>query len=149
MELFHGTGVRLDARLPFVHWWYDTPSHAAELTAGYFNTHARNGYLPFLKTLAHHKVGLHVTGAEQRNAEQPKECAANPEMQLRLLRAAAASMHVSGSNRLVSTTPVMCTTLHYCSALHRTCGDLLPAATAACRGCLFALQSQRRATRRY
>ena len=38
--------VSLHARLPGMHWWYNTASHAPELTAGYYNTASREGYLP-------------------------------------------------------------------------------------------------------
>ena len=27
-----------------IHWWYDTYSHAAECTAGYFNTDSNDAY---------------------------------------------------------------------------------------------------------
>lgn len=93
--MFQDTSLKLDARLPLIHWWQDTPSHAAELTAGFFNTSQRNGYLTVLQTLAHHGVGLHVTGADLRNEAQNPDFACDPEGQIRLLRAAAASMKVS------------------------------------------------------
>lgn len=39
----------LNARLPAVSSWYNTASHAAELTTGYYATSGREGYLPMLK----------------------------------------------------------------------------------------------------
>lgn len=41
--------VRLHARLAGAHWWYNTASHAPELTAGYYNTAIRDGYLPVMQ----------------------------------------------------------------------------------------------------
>lgn len=29
-----------------IHWWYFSQSHAAEVTAGYYNVYGRDGYLP-------------------------------------------------------------------------------------------------------
>lgn len=39
----------LGVKLAGVHWWHKSRSHAAELTAGYYNTRHRNGYDPLLK----------------------------------------------------------------------------------------------------
>ena len=48
------TGVQLAIKCAGVHWWYNSRSHAAELTAGYFNTRSgdkvpeRDGYEPIV-----------------------------------------------------------------------------------------------------
>eukprot|EP01117_Protostelium_nocturnum_P009400 TRINITY_DN3353_c0_g1_i1.p1 TRINITY_DN3353_c0_g1~~TRINITY_DN3353_c0_g1_i1.p1 ORF type:complete len:461 (-),score=129.05 TRINITY_DN3353_c0_g1_i1:22-1404(-) len=39
----HGVGIA--AKVSGIHWWYDTQNHAAEATAGYFNTDMNDGYL--------------------------------------------------------------------------------------------------------
>lgn len=41
--------LRLHAKLPGVHWWYNTASRAPELTAGFYNTTSRDGYLPIME----------------------------------------------------------------------------------------------------
>lgn len=43
-KVFQGTKVTLAVKISGVHWWYDTPSHAAELTAGYYHTREHDGY---------------------------------------------------------------------------------------------------------
>jgi beta-amylase len=35
--------VKLGAKLAGVHWWFKSRAHAAELTAGYYNTRDRDG----------------------------------------------------------------------------------------------------------
>ncbi len=47
-----GAPVRLHAKLPSVHWWYNSPSRAAELCTGYNNPHNRDGYLPVMQASA-------------------------------------------------------------------------------------------------
>lgn len=93
-RVFEHTGVRLHAQLPTIHWWYNQAAHAAELTAGHYNTSSRNGYLAFCQVLARHKAGLVLTGAEMRDCEQPSYALASPESLLLQLRATAASQHV-------------------------------------------------------
>lgn len=43
-SVFRGTGAKLSAKVAGIHWHYKTRSHAAELTAGYYNTRFRDGY---------------------------------------------------------------------------------------------------------
>ena len=43
-SIFNGTSVQLAAKIAGIHWWYNTHSHSAELTAGYYNTIHYNGY---------------------------------------------------------------------------------------------------------
>jgi hypothetical protein len=40
---------QLGAKLAGVHWWFKSRGHAAELTAGYYNTRDRDGYEPVFK----------------------------------------------------------------------------------------------------
>jgi beta-amylase len=93
-RVFQDAGVRLHAQLPTIHWWYNQAAHAAELTAGHYNTSSRNGYLAFCQVLARHQAGLVLTGAEMRDCEQPSYALASPETQLLQLRATAASQQV-------------------------------------------------------
>lgn len=41
--------VQLGAKLAGVHWWFKSSAHAAELTAGYYNTRFRDGYAPIIQ----------------------------------------------------------------------------------------------------
>ncbi|KAI4963152.1 hypothetical protein ZWY2020_019648 [Hordeum vulgare] len=47
--VFSGTGVTISGKVSGIHWHYYTCSHPSELTAGYYNTLLRDGYLPILK----------------------------------------------------------------------------------------------------
>ena len=40
-----------------IHWWYKSRSHAAEMTAGYYNFLGRDGYLPIAKMLRKRGAG--------------------------------------------------------------------------------------------
>ncbi|XP_050375624.1 beta-amylase 8 [Argentina anserina] len=43
-------------KVPAVYWWYKTPSHAAELTSGYYNPRNQDGYSPVFEVLKKHSV---------------------------------------------------------------------------------------------
>ena len=47
-----------------MHWSYKTPSHAAELTAGFYNVSNRDGYAPIVQMLAKHNAGLKFVNVE-------------------------------------------------------------------------------------
>lgn len=62
-------------QVPAIHWWYKTASHAAELTAGFYNPTNQNGYSPVFEVLRKHSVtlkfvclGLQVSGLENDEA---------------------------------------------------------------------------------
>ncbi|KAL7718947.1 Beta-amylase [Entamoeba marina] len=44
-----GSKMPLAAKVSGIHWWYDDYSHAAELTAGYYNTNGRDAYADIAK----------------------------------------------------------------------------------------------------
>ena len=75
--------VRIGIKLAGVHWGYRTPSHAAEMTAGYYNTMHRDGYAPFFKLLSDYNGGISFTCVEMRDCEHPPESACSPEDLLR------------------------------------------------------------------
>ena len=91
-----------------VHWWYNSRSHAAELTAGYFNTRSgdncpeRDGYEPIVKICGKHRARLNFTCTEMRDIEHPFFSRCGPEGLLRQIRAAAAryGVKVAGENAL-------------------------------------------------
>jgi beta-amylase len=59
----------LGAKLAGVHWWFNSRAHAAELTAGYYNTRERNGYAPVMQLLARHNARVSFTCVEMRDCE--------------------------------------------------------------------------------
>ena len=84
----------LSVRIPGSHWWYNSASHAPELTSGFFNTVQRDGYLPVFKALSAHGVGLRLGPAEVRNQEQPQHSFCDPEKMLLQQRTAAAALKI-------------------------------------------------------
>ncbi|CAI0472131.1 unnamed protein product [Linum tenue] len=55
---FEGTCTAAKVRLPSIHWWYKTASHAAELTAGFYNSCNRDGYAAIVAMLKKHGATL-------------------------------------------------------------------------------------------
>ncbi|XP_022871280.1 beta-amylase 2, chloroplastic-like [Olea europaea var. sylvestris] len=77
---FEGTPVA--AKLSGIHWWYKTASHAAELTAGFYNPCNRDGYAPIASMLKKHEAALNFTCVELRTLDQYEdfpEALADPE----------------------------------------------------------------------
>ncbi|KAF5451589.1 hypothetical protein F2P56_026682 [Juglans regia] len=56
---FEGTCIA--AKLPSIHWWYKTSSHAAELTAGFYNSCNRDGYAAIAAMLKKRGAALNFT----------------------------------------------------------------------------------------
>ncbi|XP_031502181.1 beta-amylase 8 [Nymphaea colorata] len=52
--LFEDTEIVV--KIPAVYWWYRTASHAAELTAGFYNSSHRDGYAAIFDILKKHSV---------------------------------------------------------------------------------------------
>ncbi|KFM22385.1 Beta-amylase 1, chloroplastic [Auxenochlorella protothecoides] len=69
----------LGVKLAGVHWWYTTRAHAAELTAGVYNTRQRDGYEGIMRVLARHGAAASFTCVEMRDCEHPAEAACSPE----------------------------------------------------------------------
>ncbi|KAL3702312.1 hypothetical protein R1sor_020334 [Riccia sorocarpa] len=75
-------GHKIAAKVSGIHWWYKTASHAAELTAGFYNPSNRDGYLPIAQMLAKHNAALNFTCVELRTLSQEEgfpEAMADPE----------------------------------------------------------------------
>ncbi|XP_024378944.1 beta-amylase 3, chloroplastic [Physcomitrium patens] len=77
--IFRGTGAVISGKVAGIHWHYGTRSHAAELTAGYYNTRSRDGYLPIAQMFAKYGVTLNFTCIEMRDFEQPAHALCSPE----------------------------------------------------------------------
>ena len=52
------SSCHLGVKLPGVHWWFKAKSHAAELTAGFYNTRDRDGYEEVFKASAGSRGGV-------------------------------------------------------------------------------------------
>ncbi|KAI3453439.1 hypothetical protein Pfo_010102 [Paulownia fortunei] len=101
-RIFQGTGAKLSGKVAGIHWHYKTRSHAAELTAGYYNTRHRDGYLPIARMLAKHGVVFNFTCMEMRDGEQPDEANCSPEGLVRQVQTVTktARTELAGENAL-------------------------------------------------
>eukprot|EP01018_Ginkgo_biloba_P037973 Gb_14164 [translate_table: standard] len=70
--VFKGSEVKLSGKVAGIHWHYGTRSHAAELTAGYYNTRETDGYIPIARLFSKHGVVLNFTCFEMKDSEQPQ-----------------------------------------------------------------------------
>ncbi|PNW83114.1 hypothetical protein CHLRE_06g307150v5 [Chlamydomonas reinhardtii] len=93
---------KMGIKLAGVHWWFKSRAHAAELTAGYYNTRDRDGYLPFMAMLRRHDASLSFTCVEMRDCEHPPEGRCSPQALLQQVIEAAEKYGVplSGENAL-------------------------------------------------
>lgn len=100
--IFRGTGAKLSGKVAGIHWHYRTRSHAAELTAGYYNTRFHDGYLPVAKMMATRGVVLNFTCMEMRDEQQPGHANCSPELIVRQVKQAAkaAGAELAGENAL-------------------------------------------------
>ncbi|KAJ6790791.1 beta-amylase [Iris pallida] len=101
-SVFGDTGVKISVKVAGIHWHYGTRSHAPELTAGYYNTRFRDGYLPVARMLARHDAVFNFTCVEMRDGEQPGDAMCRPEGLVRQVAAAAgeAGVGLAGENAL-------------------------------------------------
>ncbi|KAK7261050.1 hypothetical protein RIF29_27353 [Crotalaria pallida] len=101
-KAFEGCKVKLAAKVAGIHWWYKAESHAAELTAGYYNLYGRDGYRPIMKMLSRHNAVLNFTCLEMRNHEQDPKALCAPEELVRqvLTTAWREKIEVAGENAL-------------------------------------------------
>ncbi|XP_022871036.1 beta-amylase 3, chloroplastic-like [Olea europaea var. sylvestris] len=101
-RIFEGTGAILSGKVAGIHWHYNTRSHAAELTAGYYNTRNRDGYSAIARMLSKRGVVLNFTCMEMRDEEQPERANCSPEGLVRQVKMAtkSAGTQLAGENAL-------------------------------------------------
>lgn len=94
--------IQLGLKIAGVHWWYRTRSHAAELTAGYYNSGDRCGYESIVQLCREFNFGLTLTCVEMCDAQHPAENCCSPQALLDQIRraTAAAGVRLSGENAL-------------------------------------------------
>ncbi|KAK8363833.1 hypothetical protein V6Z12_A03G189100 [Gossypium hirsutum] len=76
---FLGCKLKLAAKVAGIHWWYKSPSHAAELTSGYYNLKDRDGYRPIARMLSRHYAIFNFTCLEMRDSEQRADAKCGPQ----------------------------------------------------------------------
>lgn len=101
-SVFADTGVKISVKVAGIHWHYGTRSHAPELTAGYYSTRFRDGYLPIARMLGRHGAVFNFTCVEMKDDEQPGEAMCRPEGLVRQVALAAreAGVGLAGENAL-------------------------------------------------
>lgn len=67
-------------QIPAIYWWYKTLSHAAELTAGYYNPANQDGYAQVYEVLKKHSVTLKFVCSQSHVSDLgDNEALADPE----------------------------------------------------------------------
>ncbi|XP_011624011.1 beta-amylase 8 isoform X1 [Amborella trichopoda] len=73
-------GTPIVAKIPAVYWWYRTASHAAELTAGFYNPSNQEGYTLILNILKKHSATFRfIFSGLQLTPQDNDETMADPE----------------------------------------------------------------------
>lgn len=98
--IFLHTGLKISAKVAGIHWHYYTCSHPSELTAGYYNTLTRDGYLPIARILSKYGMTLCCTCFDMQDVEEHSNLKSSPEGYLRQLVHAARmfNLSLSGEN---------------------------------------------------
>lgn len=78
-KVFLGCKVKLATKVSGIHWWYKDDSHAAELTAGFYNLMDRDGYRPIARMISRHYAILNFTCLEMRDSEQISKAKSGPQ----------------------------------------------------------------------
>ncbi|XP_057476102.1 beta-amylase 3, chloroplastic-like [Actinidia eriantha] len=101
-RIFQGTGAKLSGKVAGIHWHYRTRSHAAELTAGYYNTRHQDGYLSIARMMGKYGVVMNFTCMEMRDGEQSEHASCSPEGLVQQVKKATktAGTELAGENAL-------------------------------------------------
>ncbi|KAM7503579.1 hypothetical protein LguiB_002483 [Lonicera macranthoides] len=78
-KAFLGCKVKLAAKVSGIIWWNKDDTHAAELTAGFYNLNDRDGYRPIARMLSRHYGTLNFTCLEIRDDEVIAEAKSGPQ----------------------------------------------------------------------
>lgn len=78
-KAFLGCKVKLATKISGIHWWYKDDTHAAELTAGYYNLNDRDGYRPIARMLSRHYGAFNFTCLEMKDSEQDAAAKSGPQ----------------------------------------------------------------------
>ncbi|XP_057477649.1 beta-amylase 3, chloroplastic-like [Actinidia eriantha] len=103
--IFRGTEVNTSGKVAAIPWHYGTPSHPSELTAGYYNTSIRDGYVPIARMFGRYGFTLCCTCFEMQDAnEQQMNPSSSPEGFVRQLLVAARNCDIpmEGENSAAS-----------------------------------------------
>lgn len=118
--------VPLAGKVAGIHWWYKHPSHAAEGTAGYYNTNRRDAYSELASLFSeiqttYGSISMDFTCLEMKGADQVFEAVSSPEELVKQMVSATkdAGVLFSGENALpVSTEEGYNQILYWRNSLH-------------------------------
>ena len=98
-----GDSAKLAMKVAGIHWWYNDQSHAAELTAGYYNIGGdRDIYQDFANMFTSNNATFDFTCLEMKDEEQPSDCGCGPYELVQQTKQCAKNSggHYSGENAL-------------------------------------------------
>ncbi|CAK8579379.1 unnamed protein product [Lathyrus sativus] len=99
--IFRGTEVHISAKLAAIHWHYVTQSHPSEVTAGYYNTFNRDGYLPILRMFSKYGFSMCCSCFEMQDIVMKKinpDCSPEGFLRQLLLDARLCDISLEGQN---------------------------------------------------
>jgi len=98
-SIFSPYGITIAGKVAGIHWWYLDPSHAAEVTAGYYNTNNNNGYLQIAQTFRKCNAIFDFTALELTD---PGSCGSGPQqlVEQTILASQQAGIPYAGENAL-------------------------------------------------
>jgi hypothetical protein len=104
---FSDTDTTIYGKVPLIHTWYRTKSHASELTSGFYNTSTRNGYEAVAEMFARNSCKMILPGMDLADEHQPHESLSSPESLLEQIRTVCRKhgVEISGQNSSVSGAP--------------------------------------------
>eukprot|EP01116_Phalansterium_solitarium_P024592 TRINITY_DN9044_c0_g1_i1.p1 TRINITY_DN9044_c0_g1~~TRINITY_DN9044_c0_g1_i1.p1 ORF type:complete len:455 (+),score=146.01 TRINITY_DN9044_c0_g1_i1:130-1494(+) len=105
VSIFRPLGVSVAAKVSGIHWWYNTDSHAAEVTAGYFNTDNNDAYLQLARMFATVGVAFDFTALEMTDSQNSCGSAPQELVKQTILAAHNAGIEYAGENALPICSP--------------------------------------------
>lgn len=89
-SIFRGTEINMSGKVAGIHWHYGTQSHPSELTAGYYNTSIRDGFIPIARMFGKYGFSMCCTCFEMQDVEEKQiNAVSSPEGFLKQLLVAA------------------------------------------------------------
>lgn len=101
---FKDARITVFGKVPLMHSWYQTRSHPAELTAGFYNTSNRDGYENIAEIFSRNSCTMILPGMDLSDEYQPVDSCSNPESLLAQITSSCRKhgVEVSGQNSLAS-----------------------------------------------
>ncbi|KAL2551086.1 Beta-amylase 1 [Forsythia ovata] len=99
--ILRGTEVNMSGKVGGMYWHYGTQSHPSELTAGYYNTSTRDGFLPIARMFGRYGFSICCACFEMQDSEgQQMNATSSPEgfLEQLLLAARDCDIPLEGEN---------------------------------------------------